>query len=220
MALMKELDATHMILQIIGGDIDQFDVIRYRGTEGLSQLFRFEVDVACDDPDLDIDKIVGTAAVLRIDTTFGDRLFHALITRFETHGRSPEQAFFRVELMPRFSLLTHRYQSRIFQAKSVPDILQAVFTTAGLTSDQFRMSVQQTYEARDYCVQYRETDFNFACRLMEEEGIWWYFEHSETNHVLVLADTPDAYRPLEGESAALEFNPVSGMNISAEHIFS
>src|SRR5438132_334666 len=141
MALMKELDAAQMVLQIIGGDIDQFDVIRYRGTEGLSQLFRFEIEVACDDPDLDIDKVVGTAAVLKITTTYGERLFHGLITRFETHGQSPSQAFFRVELMPRLSLLTHRYQSRIFQTKSVPDIIQAVFTTAGLMSDQFRLSL-------------------------------------------------------------------------------
>ena len=74
--------------------------------------------------------------------------------------------------MPRLWLLTHRYQSRIFQQKTVPDIVQAVFTGAGLTSDQFKLTLNETYEPREYCVQYRETDFNFVCRLLEEEVPW------------------------------------------------
>ncbi len=75
----------------------------------------------------------------------------------------------------------------------------------------------QTYEQREYCVQYRETDYNFICRLLEEEGIWWCFEQSRDSHVLVLADSTTAYRPID-EEAALPYKPPSGMNVVAEHI--
>ena len=73
MTMVRELNEAQLVFQIVGGDVDQFDVIRYRGSEGLTQLFRFEIDLICSDQDLDIDKLVGTVAVLRVNTATGER---------------------------------------------------------------------------------------------------------------------------------------------------
>jgi uncharacterized protein involved in type VI secretion and phage assembly len=220
MAVMRDLSAAQLVFQIVGGDPDQFHVIRYRGTEGLCQLFRFELDLVSVEPDMDVDKIVGTSAVLQVNGNDGQRFFHGIISRFESTGEGPGQAYFRVEIVPQLWLLTHRYQSRIFPTgKTAPEIIQDVLTGAGIPSDRIdTKDLAGTYPQREYCVQYRETDYNLVCRLMEEEGIWWYFRHSQEGHVLVLADGPPGYKPIE-DPIALPFMPPTGMNVNEEHIF-
>ena len=98
------------------------------------------------------------------------------------------------------------------------DIVSDVLTKAGFSSDRFKFVLSGSYQPREYCVQYRETDYNFICRLLEEEGIWWYFEQSKDSHVLVMADATAAYKPITGE-ADVPFVPPSGMAHETEHIF-
>ena len=86
-------------------------------------------------------------------------------------------------MVPKFWLLSQQRRSRIFQQKNVPDILKEV-----LTGFDTKVILNGTYEPRNYCVQYRETDMDFATRLMEEEGIFYYFEHASGKHTLVLGD--------------------------------
>jgi type VI secretion system secreted protein VgrG len=97
-------------------------------------------------------------------------------------------------------MLTLTADCRIWQAQSVPQILEALFGELGFTD--FRSALTGTYTARDYCVQYRETAFAFVSRLMEEEGIFYFFEHAEGKHTLVLADDADAHAACPGLAAA------------------
>jgi type VI secretion system secreted protein VgrG len=186
-------------------------VIRYRGTEGLCQLYRFEIELASTKIDRPADGLVGKPATLSIFTDFGERWFHGIISRIEVTGENVGQSaggyqvvwtYFRAELVPAVWLLTHRYSSRIFQNKTVPEIISDVLTKAGITGDQFALEgLSRSYQPREYCVQYRETDYNFICRLMEEEGIRWYFEQSQGAHTLILADgNPASYADIEGEA--------------------
>src|ERR1700751_4478701 len=92
-------------------------------------------------------------------------------------------------------MLTLKAQSRIFQRLSVPEILNQGFE--GLTTE---VHLTGHYEPRDYCVQYRESDFNFASRLMEEEGIFYFFKHSNGSHKMVVANSPDAHPDVPGKS--------------------
>lgn len=218
MALTRDLSQAQLAFQVTGGAPDQFLVIRYRGTEGLCQLYRFEIDLAADADALAFDDIVGQAAVLSIATPAGERWFHGIVSRFEMTGETADQLYFRVELVPAVWLLTHRYNSRIFQDKTVPEIITDVLTKGGIASDRFRMVLEQDYSAREYCVQYRETDYNFICRLMEEEGIWWHFEQTQNAHALVMADATSAYQAIEGE-AALPYSAPTGFNVPDEHVF-
>ncbi|MEP0842703.1 MAG: type VI secretion system tip protein VgrG, partial [Phycisphaerae bacterium] len=220
MAIVRDLSEAQLIFQLAGGEEDQFLVIRFRGQEGLCQLYRFEIDLVTTESSLAFDEVVGKAARLSVQTSAGQRWFHGIISRFELADQGPGQWYYRAEMVPMLWLLTHRYRSRIFQQKKVTEIISDVLTKAGIPSDRVDMSgVTGTHEAREYCVQYRETDYNFICRLMEEEGIWWYFAQTSEGHTLVLADSAGAYAPIEGESPGLNFVPPKGMLAEEEHVY-
>lgn len=218
MALARDLSESQLAFQIKGGDADQFHVMQYRGTEGLSQLFRFEMDLVASDPDIELNKLVRTPAKLTIRGNDGERFFHGIISRFEFVDETVERAYYRAELVPLLWLLTHRYNNRIYQNKKVGEIITSVLDVAGIPTDRMKQTLSRTSPTREYCVQYRETDFNFICRLMEEEGIWWYFEHDEEDHTFVLADDKSAYQPLQG-GEDLAYRPPSGLNVETDHVF-
>jgi len=218
MALVFDRSESQLAFQMAGGALDRFQVIRYRGTEGLCQLYRFEIELATDDLAVDLNEIVGKAAVLSINTVTEERWFHGLVSRFELTNQSERQAYFRAELVPGIWLLTHRYNSRIFQNQTTKDIVTAVLTQAGFASDALKFSLSGSYQPREYCVQYRESDYNFIARLLEEEGIWWYFEQTKDKHTLMLADATAAYQPITG-TATLPFVPPSGMSHETEHVY-
>jgi Rhs element Vgr protein len=217
MALMRDLSKAQLAFQISGGQPDQFLVTRYRGTDGLCRLYRFEIELASAEKQVAFDGIVGKAATLSINADFGTRWFHGIVSRLEMTGTGPDQTYYRAELVPGLWLLTHRYKCRIFQNKAVPEIVSTVLTEGGIPSDRFRLALAGQYQPREYCVQYRETDYNFICRLLEEEGIWWCFEQTQIGHVLVIADSPAAYKPIAGDPQ-LPFQPPSGMVVSEEHV--
>lgn len=217
MALARDMSKAQMAFQVAGRDLDEFLVVRYRGTEGLCQLYKFEIDVATQTEGIMLDAIVGKPAVLSINTATGERWFHGIVGRLELTQETVGQTYFRVELVPAVWLLTHRYHSRIFQGKTTQEIITAVLTEGGIASDRFSFALERDYTPREYCVQYRETDYNFIARLMEEEGIWWYFEQTEEGHTLVMADSRSAYSAIEGE-ATLAYRSATGMNVETEHI--
>lgn len=215
MALARDLSEAQINFQVDGCEPDQFSVSRYRGTDGLCQLYRFEIEMAAGGEALEFDNIVGKAAVLSIAAAFGTRWFHGVVSRFELTGETEDTNYYRAELVPTVWLLTHRYNSRIFQKKNVVDIVCEVLTGAGIPTD--RVSVpEKKGDPKEYCVQYRETDYNFICRLMEEAGIRWYFEQSEEAHVLVLENDTSSYPAIEGEP--LPYVATSGMNPSEEAV--
>jgi type VI secretion system secreted protein VgrG len=168
-----------------------------QGREAISQLYSFEIEAfGSNDEPADFSKIVGqpvcVSAVLKIE---GKRFFHGIVKTFVRGARSDYNTAYRLEIVPTFWLLTQRTHSRIFQQIAVPDILKKVLQ--GLDVDY---KITGTFEPRDYCVQYRETDFAFASRLMEEEGIYYYFLHSEDAHTLVLANSPQSHEDLPIEN--------------------
>ena len=161
-----------------------------RGEEGLSRPFRFELDLIAEDPQkVAFDKLLGArvSVRLRLDDD-RERHWSGICNRFSEVGQDVEFTHYHLEMVPQLWLLTRRAQSRIFQNLSVPDILRKVLTGLDVTWE-----IQGTFEPRDYCVQYRETDFNFVSRLMEEEGIYYFFKHSSDNHRMVVANTPQSH---------------------------
>lgn len=219
MAIMRDLSAAQLAFQVLGGKLDEFLVTRFRGTEGLCQLYRFEIELVTDKQDIQFNDVVGKPAVLSINTVSGERWFHGIVSRFELIDESLKQMQFRAELVPALWLLTHRYNSRIFQNKSVPDIIAEVLQKGGIPSDRVNMGpFEGKHDPREYCVQYRETDYNFICRLMEEEGIWWCFEQSKDAHKLVMADSKSGYKAITGD-AKLPYHAPTGLAVEDEHVY-
>lgn len=198
---------------------EKLRIIRFEGSEGLSELFRFSLDLASSDQKIDFDQVVGQPALLTARGIKGTRHVHGLVSLFEQTGKEGKWALYRAEVVPAIWKLGLRANCRIFQDKTIPDIIKQVLLDAGITANQFRFALNMgRYKARTYCVQYGESDLSFISRLMEQYGIWYYFEHSEQNHVLVMGDDPSAYAMPSGASSILYHAPASAGVPGDEHI--
>ena len=169
--------------------------VRMTGHEHVSRPFEHELTLYSESPDLDADKILGKALVVTLDTGNSQRHFHGLVSEFAQVGFTERFHEYRAVVRPWFWFLTRTADCRIFQGKSVPDIFKAVCQQAGFSDIEVKLD---SYPARDYCVQYRETDFNFLSRLLEQEGIFYYFEHTAGKHTLVLTDDVSKCSPTSG----------------------
>jgi type VI secretion system secreted protein VgrG len=176
-------------------------VVEMEGLEEISRLFRFDVTIYTDD-DVAIPDVVGKDAALTIQPRDEDeiRYVHGLVSRFELLDRTVRHRVYRVTIVPKAWKLLHRSDARIFQDLTAPEVITKVLEGAGLAAgDDFKVSLQASYRAREYCVQYRESDWDFVSRLMEEEGIAYYFTQTEARHTLVLIDAASAYAAMSGD---------------------
>jgi type VI secretion system secreted protein VgrG len=174
-------------------------------TEGLSELFEIRIDAVSEDGALDFNAALGRNAAVEVACPDEiTRYFNGIATEAETLGTSGRYHAYRLVLRPWLWLLSQRANCRIFDKTVVPrttapEIIKKVFTDAGF--NDFRENLSQSYPVLEYCVQYRETDLSFVCRLMEENGIYYYFEHSADKHTLVMADATLAHQPIPGLDA-------------------
>jgi type VI secretion system secreted protein VgrG len=190
-------------------------LVGLRGTEAISRLFRFELDLLAEARrPVRFEQLLGQPVKIRMALPDGKaRHLHGICSRFSQGQRDATFTTYRMEVVPTFWFLTRVSQSRIFQQMRVPEILKQV-----LQGIDFRLDLKGQYEPRDYCVQYRESDFAFASRLMEEEGIFYFFQHTENGHKLVIADTQAVHRPpLRGPAI---YEEVVGGNRPEDRVFS
>ncbi len=215
-----DLAQSKLAFRVAGVADDDFQVFRYRGTEGLSLLFRFDIEMSAPPATRRLDDLVGRPATFVLEAPGGVRRFHGVVGRFQYIGEHGEKAYYRAELMPLLWLLTHSYHSRIFQHKPVPQIVAEVLRAAGLLDASFKLEpcLINKHPPREYCVQYRETDYNFIARLMEDEGIFYFFEHDEHECRMVLSDSA-MFRGLDAEDRSLPYQPPSGLNAQQPHVF-
>lgn len=173
----------------------------FSGTEAISRLFCFQLDLLSEEMSIDFASIIGksvTISVMQSDNSL--RYFNGIVSQF---GQSRLEAGFNrfnMEVVPWTWLLTRYADCKIFHNKAVGDIIQQVFSDRGCTD--FRLSLNSTYTAIEYCVQYRETDFNFVSRLMEQNGIFYYFEHEDGKHTMVITDSSSGLDPCPGQESA------------------
>lgn len=174
----------------------------FHGSEQLGRLFQFEVDLRSEDHNIPFDDIVGENVTVRLELpTEETRYFNGHICRFVQTSPRSELACYKATIVPWLWFLTRTADCRIFQAMTVPDIIQAIFAMHGFSDVEVNYS--GTHRTWDYCVQYRETDFNFVSRLMEQEGIYYFFKHENGKHTLMLVDAPSAHQPFAGYETLL-----------------
>ncbi|MBY0430136.1 MAG: type VI secretion system tip protein VgrG, partial [Rhodospirillales bacterium] len=172
------------------------------GAEHLSLPFLFTLSFWTGHDDLDPSQLVGEGVTAKlIDDEGNERLIHGLVTRLTIAG-----THWLAEIRPWLWMLSLAIDSKIFQQKTAVEIIKAVCQDAGYSD--LKDSLTGTYAARDYCVQYQETSLDFLHRLMEEEGIWYFFEHAEGKHTLVLADDASALTDCP-QAASLPYQPLS-----------
>ncbi|QFZ82327.1 type VI secretion system tip protein VgrG [Variovorax paradoxus] len=178
------------------------DRLKFRsmhGSEGLSQLFEFEVDLLSPSASIDLKSVLGKPLALEILTaTAQPRFLNGQVVRFSMIGRegdTPRYTVYRATVRPWLWYLTRSSDNKIFQNKSVVEILEEVFGDYGFA---FEKKLSNSYRQWEYCVQYNESDFAFVSRLMELEGIYYYFKHEKNQHTLVLADDIAAHEAMPG----------------------
>jgi type VI secretion system secreted protein VgrG len=191
----------------------------FSGTESISELFRFELELLADNRiNISFDQLLGQSVAFGINVLPNDaayqRDFDGICMRVSQGGRDQNFTRYTMTVVPRFWLLTQNFQSRIFQHISVPDILKSV-----LSGLDVEYHLQGSFQPRDYCVQYQESDFHFASRLMEEEGIFYFFEFSAGSHKLVLANAPSFHPDIDYDSTLI-YEELSGGVRSEERISS
>ena len=193
--------------------------------EEMSRLFTYDVTLLSMKDDIDLDKILGQNVTISLalpnDST---RYYNGYVTRFSQSGKYGRYNQYSAQVRPWLWFLTRTADCRIFQDMKVPDIIKQVFSDSGAAD--YKLDLTGTYRKWDYCVQYRETDFNFVSRLMEHEGIGYYFRHTADKNTLVLTDSASKHTPASNyeklsyvgprETVRPDFEHVSGWRFSRE----
>ena len=194
---------------------DKLLLLAFTGQESVSRLFNFQLDLTAENEvDVAFDKLLGQKITTRLDLVDGEkRYFSGICNRISQGERDEIFTRYRMEVVPQFWLLTKRAQSRIFQQMTVPDILKKILNGLDVIYE-----IQGSFHPRDFCVQYRETDFNFASRLMEEEGIFYFFKHESKGHQMVVANTPQSHPDLPGQSKII-YEDVEGGDREEDRIY-
>ena len=178
------------------------------GFEKISRLFEYTATVLSKDASIDGNSIVGKQISITYFSEDGrKREICGLVSRFEYSHQVEEPAkltSYQLTLVPWLWFLCHNRDCQIFQDMTAPDIIKRIFQELNYTD--FRIQLSESYAEREYCVQYNETDFDFVSRLMEEEGIFYYFEHKKEKHTLVLCDSTSNYFDVGEEP--VNFSPV------------
>jgi type VI secretion system secreted protein VgrG len=184
------------------------------GEETLSKPFEFKVLMLSPDSEVDIKSLLRTNATISLHLADGTRryfnaVFRSIAQATESGGKAgatgasdsaSNLAVYEAILVPKVWFLSLNSDCKIFQTMTVPDIVGKVLKDAGVSDYSFR--TQGTYPVRDYCVQYRESSLNFISRLLEEEGIFYFFEHTDTKHTMVFADKSSMLGTCPGQAAA------------------
>uniref|UniRef100_UPI0035B3A686 type VI secretion system Vgr family protein n=1 Tax=Tabrizicola sp. TaxID=2005166 RepID=UPI0035B3A686 len=175
---------------------DKLLFAQMEGFDEISRCFRYETGLISKDIDIKAEDILGTPVTITVRTDSAKRFFHGIVAEFAFHDYREDYAHYRVVLRPWLWFLQNRSDNRIFQKKSVVEIVEEVFKPHAHVKVEKRLKA--SYPPRDYCVQYRESDLDFVQRLMEHEGIFYHFDHADGEHTLVLSDANASVKDAEG----------------------
>jgi type VI secretion system secreted protein VgrG len=176
--------------------------------DGEGRLSVFELGVLSEDHNIKLEDLLGQSMTVDLDLAGrSKRHFHGIVNQLSFLGTVGRYAHYGIRLRPWLWFLTRTTDCRIFQNMSVPNIIKQVFRDLGFSD--FEDALSGKYEAWDYCVQYRETAFHFVSRLMEQEGIYYYFRHDAAKHTLVLADAYSSHATVAGYEQVHFYPPES-----------
>jgi type VI secretion system secreted protein VgrG len=205
------------ITTTLGEDVLLFH--RLRGREEMSRLFDFQLDLLSPKKDINPDDILGKNVTVKLalpdDST---RYFNGFVTRFSAGDQYGRYYQYRASVRPWLWFLTRTTDCRIFQEMTVPDIVKKVF--ADHPTADFKFELTGSYHKWTYCVQYRETDFNFISRLLEEEGIYYYVRHTDGHNTVVFTDSTSKHKPTPGYEKLSYISPEQVVKPELERITS
>ncbi|BAP40899.1 Rhs element Vgr protein [Pseudomonas sp. StFLB209] len=201
---MSAAPQQHVFTLTLPGQHD-FQVLAFQGREALNEPFRFDIQLVSERQDLELQAFLHRPAFLQLSAEGGG--IHGQVERIAQGDRGQRLSHYQLSLRPRLANLAYRSNQRIFQNKSVQEIIILLLKEHGILADAWRFHVHKPYPPREYCVQYQESDLQFIQRLCEEEGLHYHFEHSRQGHVLVFGDDQTFFPRL----APQRYNPNTSM---------
>jgi len=205
----------------IKGNSSAVTVVNFNIWERMSSPYMLNLSLACPKP-IKFDGALQKEALLTIKGQGTDRYVHGIVSRFEHTGQTGSKPqdikyLYDAQVIPFTQLLSLEQDCRIFQDKQVQEIVEDIFKDSKIPSDRYEFRLFNKEHKRRFCVQYRETDLDFINRILQEEGIYYFYEHSKDKHIMVFADDPVCHKPISGNTS-LEFKPASGLNPESEVI--
>lgn len=190
---------------------DTFGVVRFKGSEGLSLCYQFEIDLVSREAELDLTAVLKHPATFTILREDGDIPFHGILAQFEQLHEIDTFIFYRAVLVPKLWWLSLTHHNQVLLNKKVPQLIEEVLKDGGLTTLDFELKLEKDYPPWEYICQYRESHLNFVSRWMERDGFYYYFEQTENCEKVVITDTGLAHgeMPL---GKTMYYSPPSGLD--------
>jgi type VI secretion system VgrG family protein len=190
---------------------DTFSVVRFKGVEGISRLYEFDITLVSDDPEINLQKVLQNPATLTILGGGQDRPIHGILAQFEQLHEVKHHVFYRAFLVPRLWQASLYHENQLFLDKSVPNVIEDILKQAGLTTQDYVLKLtRNSYPQWEYVCQYRETDLDFISRWMEREGIYYYFEQEDKGEKLIITDSLTAHKDIAGQKT-IPYSPPSAL---------
>jgi type VI secretion system secreted protein VgrG len=179
----------------------------FSGHEAISRLFNFHLTTISEETDINFADIIGQSVTINItQSDDSQRYFNGIVSHFSCTGKEGDMTRYELEVVPKLWTLTRYADCRIFHNMTVAEIIEQVLDDRGIN---YNPVLNGSYNPLEYCVQYRETDFNFISRLMEQFGIFYFFEHEDGDHTMKLGDASSVHNPVPKQASA-GFNLASG----------
>ena len=189
---------------------DTFGVVDFKGFEGFSKPYEFQIMLVSSDPEIDLTEVLQNPAVFTILREEGDIPFNGILAQFEQLHAVVDHVFYRAVLVPRFWWLSLTQHNQIFLDKTVPEIIGEVLEDGGLTTDDYELRISNDYPKWEYICQYRESHQSFVSRWMEREGMYYFFEQTEKGEKLIINDSNMSHTPM-AEGKTMYYSPPSGL---------
>jgi type VI secretion system secreted protein VgrG len=179
---------------------DKLLLTGFTGHEAISRMFDFHLTTLSEDSAIDFTTIIGQSVTINVvQSDDSQRHFNGIVSEFACTGVDGDLTRYELRLVPKLWTLTRYADCRIFHNKDVTQIVEQILGDRGI---DYQASFTATYKPLEYCVQYRETDFNFISRLMEQFGIFYFFQHGDGTHKMMLGDSTSAHQPCLGQATA------------------
>ena len=189
---------------------DKFTVVRFKGDEGLSRSYEFDILLASEDPDVDPEDLIYRPATLTIRRDQGDLPFHGWLSLFEQGRQTGHLFLYRAVLVPKLFWLGYTHHQQIFLSQSLPEFLSAVLKDGGLANDDYELRLKENYQTREYVCQYDESHLDFVNRWLERDGLYYFFEQGQNKEKLIITDSAQSHAP-RPDLSKLQYSPRSGL---------
>jgi type VI secretion system secreted protein VgrG len=186
---------------------DKLLLTGFTGHEAISRLFSYHLTTLSEDSAIDFTRIIGQNVTINVSQSDDShRHFNGIVSHFACAGKEGDMTRYELQVVPKVWTLTRYADCRIFHNKSVSEIVNQILEDRDIN---YQSSLTGTYKKLEYCVQYRETDFNFISRLMEQFGIFYFFQHDDGDHTMMLGNSTSAHQSCPGQSS-FGFNLAGG----------